>query len=641
LAQENQMDQMGDPGKPDAPRNAVAPSGVNEARDSGSPRCVVIGAGPAGLTAAHTLVKQGMPAVVFEADQAIGGISRTVNYRGYRFDIGGHRFFTKVDAVWEVWREILGDELLERPRMSRIYYNDRFFDYPLKAVNALRVLGPIEAVRILLGYLKVQIFPLPVETNFEQWVTNRFGRRLYEIFFKTYTEKVWGMDCSEIGAEFAAQRIQNLNLRNAVVDALIGSRRRGGKVITSLIDRFHYPRHGPGMMWERCVEMLAERGVATHLEQRVVRIRHADGRVQSVELRDSAGQLHEEAADSVISSMPLSELIRCLDPAPPTEVQEAAGLLRYRDYLTVVLIVDQPDLFPDNWIYIHSPEVKVGRVQNYKNWSPDMVPDPRHSSLGLEYFTQDTDDFWHLSDDELIAIGTREAVRIGLVDEADILDGCVVRMPKAYPVYDSRYADAVLQIRGYLDGLSNLESVGRNGQHRYNNQDHSMLTAIYAAQNLAGAQHDVWNVNVDEEYHEEVREPSSAPSGDRLVPSRVSSRLPLDQLSTLFARYDPVALGGAVGSIAAVTLLLATVVLLLRGGDPVGPTLSLLANFLLGYQVSWGGALLGFFEAGIGGFAFGFGLAKVINAVVGWHERALWRKIEISRLDILDGNPGS
>ena len=599
--------------------------------------CVVIGAGPAGLTAAHTLVKQGMPAVVFEADDAIGGISRTVNYRGYRFDIGGHRFFTKVDAVWEVWREILGDEFLLRPRLSRIYYNDRFFDYPLKAMNALWGLGPIEAVRILLAYIRVQIFPLPIEANFEQWVTNRFGARLYEIFFKTYTEKVWGMPCNEIGADFAAQRIQNLNLRSAVVDALIGSRGRGGKVITTLIDSFHYPRHGPGMMWERCAELLAERDVPTHLRHRVTRIRHAGGRVQSVELRDGEGVVSEVEASSVISSMPLRELVGCLDPAPPAEVQAAADSLRYRDFLTVVLIVARDELFPDNWIYIHSPDVKVGRVQNFKNWSPDMVPEPGHTSLGLEYFAQDTDAFWSLSDDELIALGTREAARIGLARESEVVDGCVVRMPKAYPVYDAYYKEAVATIRVYLDGLSNLESVGRNGQHRYNNQDHSMLTAIYAAQNLAGAQHDVWDVNVDEEYHEEIRETG----GDRLVPSEASSRIETDALAEIFARYDPVALGGAVGSIAALMLLLATIALLLRGGDAIGPTLSLLANYLLGYQVSWGGAALGLLEAGVGGFVFGFTLAKLINTVVGWHERALWRKIELSRLDVLDGSFGS
>ena len=335
--------------------------------------------------------------------------------------------------------------------------------------------------------------------------------------------------------------------------------------------------------------------------------------------------------------MPLSELIRCLDPAPPPEVQEAAKRLRYRDYLTVVLIVDREDLFPDNWIYIHSPDVKVGRVQNYKNWSPDMVPDPERSSLGLEYFTQDTDEFWSLSDDELIALGKREAAFIGLAEESEVVDGCVVRMPKAYPVYDDQYREAVDQIRGYLDGISNLESVGRNGQHRYNNQDHSMLTGIYAAQNLAGAQHDVWDVNVDEEYHEEVRG-----RGDPLVPSDAPAQIDLDTLRDIFARYDPVALGGAVGSIAAVALFCLTALLLLMGeGHSVGPTLSLLGNYLLGYKVSWGGAVLGFFEAGVFGFAFGFTLAKLINAVVGWHERALWRKIEIARLDILDGDFGS
>jgi protoporphyrinogen oxidase len=490
-------------------------------REPKDPRCVIIGAGPAGLTAAYELCKLGRRAVVFEKDDVVGGIARTMEYKGYRFDIGGHRFFTKVQPVQDLWSEILGSDFLLRGRLSRIYYNDRFFAYPLRIGDALLGLGPIEAMRIFASFLKVRLSPSKTERTFEEWVSNRFGRRLYQIFFETYTEKVWGIPGSEIGADWAAQRIKNLDLISALRDALRIRRPRAAKAVTSLIEQFHYPRLGPGMLWERCRELLSERGIPTFTETPVARLTHRGSRIESVTVRDRDGNEREEMGSSFISSMPLRELIHALYPAAPAEVLAAADRLRYRDFLTVVLIVNKRDLFPDQWIYIHSPEVKVGRIQNFKNWSPEMVPDSSKTALGLEYFLWHSDTLWSETDAVLIAMGRREAAKIGLIAESDVVDGCVVRMPKAYPVYDASYKDALAVVRAYLKKFENLESVGRNGQHRYNNQDHSMVTAMYAVQNIAGDHLDCWDVNVEEEYHEEVG--AKTGSGDRWAPRRVST----------------------------------------------------------------------------------------------------------------------
>ena len=594
--------------------------------------CLIIGAGPAGLTAAYEAMKLGLPARVLEKDDVVGGISRTVVYRDYRFDIGGHRFFTKMPEIESLWRTILGQDLLQRPRLSRIYYRDRFFDYPIKPVNALLGLGPVEAVRILCSYAFAQIFPAEEERTFEQWVSNRFGRRLFEIFFKTYTEKVWGMPCDEIGADWAAQRIQNLDLVTAIKNALFNKRSHGSETVTTLIDHFLYPRHGPGMLWERCRDILAENGYPTITGAEVTRIRHRDGRVVAVDVRDHDGREWQEQADQVISSMPIRELLNAFDPAPPVGVIEAANRLRYRDFIMVALIVDRAELFPDNWIYIHSPKVRVGRIQNPKNWSPEMVPDPSKSSLALEYFVQEGDDLWTADDAELIALGKREAEELGLLDASEVIDGTVVRMPKAYPVYDSVYKESLLEIRAYLDGIENLQLIGRNGQHRYNNQDHSMATALYAIRNVAGADYDIWNVNVEESYHEEMREGEKRASLDRLVPQLATEEVERAAVVSAFARYDPIALGGAVAALLGLGLLLATATLLLQGGDIVGPNLSLLGNFLFGYDVSLGGAFVGLVEASLGGFLFGLVVGHTINAIVAAHERRFLLEAEFVRI---------
>jgi protoporphyrinogen oxidase len=595
---------------------------------------LIIGAGPAGLACAWEMAGKGRHAVVFEQDDVVGGISRTASYKGYRFDIGGHRFFTKVPLVWQMWGEILGEEFLERPRLSRIYYQGKFFDYPLKPLNALLNLGAFESVRIGSSYLWAQLFPEPEERNFEQWVVNRFGRRLYEIFFKTYTEKVWGTPCTEIGSDWAAQRIKNLDLMAALKDALLssGGRASKGEIVSTLIDRFHYPRHGPGMMWERCRDRLRDSGIDTVTGTRVERLHHQSGRIVAATVRDDAGDRRVEAGHFV-SSMPLPGLIRALEPAPPPEILRAAGRLQFRDFLTVVLIVDRAELFPDNWIYIHSPDVLLGRIQNFKNWSPEMVPDPETTSLGLEYFVNEGDEVWSSKDEELADLGRREVEHLGLLDGAEVLDATVVRMPKAYPVYNAGHREALPIIRDYLAGFPNLHAIGRNGQHRYNNQDHSMVTGVYAARNIGGAAYDLWSVNVEQEYHEELREDEvAAVVDDRLTPQPVVSPGIEERLRQAFAHYDPVALGGAVGTVSAVGLFVATACLLLRPEEVKGPTLSLLGNFFYGYDVSWAGGVVGFVEAGIFGFGFGYLLARLLNSLILFLETSLRRDLEMAKI---------
>ena len=606
---------------------------------------IIIGAGPAGLTAAYELSKLGLHATVVEADSQVGGLSRTVNYQGYRFDIGGHRFFSKVPLINEVWQEILGPDLLVRPRLSRIHYAGHFFDYPLKALNALVGLGPIEALLVSLSYAKAQLRSHPEETSFEQWVSNRFGQRLYEIFFKTYTEKVWGIPCAEISADWAAQRIKNLSLGEALRSAFFGAQyAKDGQVITTLIDEFQYPRLGPGMMWEECERLLAQHGSHTLSGVQIERIGHRRGRVESVMGRRTSGEAVEFSAETLISTMPLRELIQALDPAPPEAVLEAAARLRYRDYLTVVLIVDQESVFPDNWVYIHSPEVQMGRIQNYKNWSPEMVPEPSQTSLGLEYFLWDQDEEWDWSDDRLLELGIRECAQIGIIDPRNVVDGTVVRMRKAYPVYDQHYQESVSTVRRYLEGLSNLQTIGRNGLHRYNNQDHSMLTGIYAARNLVGHQYDVWSVNTEMEYLEEGQQEGTL-HADRVTPTRVAVTQPQASAEEIiqhaFAKLDPIALGVAVGWVGGMGLFVVTAILLFKAGntvgDPVGPTLSLLEHYLPGFRVTWLGALLGLFEAGGGGFVIGAGVASLWNWCMRAYAALLKRRADAeARHELLD-----
>lgn len=459
----------------------------------------VLGGGPAGLSGAYALGLRQHRATVFEADGDVGGIAKTVEFNGYRFDLGGHRFFTKIAQVQRLWERLMGEEFLIRPRLSRIYYDGKFFSYPLTSKDVLARLGLLESARCALSYIWAQRNRRrPVET-FEDWVTARFGRRLYDAFFRSYTQKVWGIPGTEIRSQWAAQRIKDFSLLRAAL-TIIGLSR---KTTTTLIEEFQYPRLGPGQMWQRLATHLSEDlSVPVQLRQRVVTVRHEGDRVTSVVVR-SNGDEHEYAVDGVLSTIALQDLIRCLDPAPPAPVREAAERLRYRDFCLVALMTDEEEPFPDNWIYIHDPDVLAGRVQNFGAWSPDMVV-PGKTCLGVEYFCFEGDEMWEMSDAEAVALATDEMGRIGLMDPTRVIDGVKVRVPKAYPMYDANYEGAVAVVQGYLASFSNLVTAGRNGLHRYNNQDHSMWTAILAALNLSeGTDHDVWSVNAEEVYLEE------------------------------------------------------------------------------------------------------------------------------------------
>jgi protoporphyrinogen oxidase len=477
---------------------------------------VIIGAGPGGLTAAYQILEydEGRPVLVLESSDTVGGISQTAERDGWRFDLGGHRFFTKVGAVEALWHTFLPDEdFLLRPRMSRILYNGVLFDYPLQPLKALRGLGIVESFRCLVSFVLVRLRPPKDQTHFEGWVAARFGWRLYRIFFKTYTEKVWGVPATAIQADWAAQRIKDLDLMTAVLHAFGLGR---GKQVTTLIDRFQYPKLGPGMMWQRVRELVEQKGGRVALRSAVVRLNRENGQVISVDVRDAEGRENRHAASEVVSTMPLPDLVRCMRPAPPARVITAANGLRHRDFMTIALVVPEADGFPDNWIYIHTPGVRVGRVQNFGSWSPYLVKDGR-TCLGLEYFVNEGDDLWSAPDAELSVLAEKEITALGLVPPGAVEAAFVVRVPKAYPVYDNGYSERVEVLREWLaENTQNVHPVGRNGMHRYNNQDHSMLTAMLVAENITrGTRHDPWTVNVEEEYHEQG---SATPASGRDAP---------------------------------------------------------------------------------------------------------------------------
>jgi len=587
-------------------------------QSSGFNRMIVIGGGPAGLTAALEATKYGATPIVLEKDDKVGGIARTDQYKGYYFDMGGHRFFTKNKEVKTLWREIMGPDFLRRPRLSRIYYRHKFFHYPLKPLNALMGLGPIQSVLIALSYVKWQLFPFRHEETFEQWVTNRFGRQLFQIFFKAYTEKVWGIPCSELNAEWAAQRIKDLSLKTALLSMFV----KPGSKITTLIEEFDYPRLGPGMMWGAFKGEIERRGGEVLLKQEVQRIERTGMRVDAVVTRGEGGE-SRWLGQHFVSSMPITELIRKLDPPAPDEVQQAAAKLHYRDFLTVCLIVRQPNLFPDNWIYVHDPSVQVGRIQNFKNWSPEMVPDPSKTSLGLEYFCTEGDALWNAADADLIEQAKREVDRIGLASYGDIEDGCVVRVAKAYPIYDADYAEYLGRIRKFVDSLENFHTIGRNGLHRYNNQDHAMLTGLLATRNLlAGEQNDLWSVNVDQEYHEVEREEPRVPPLVPVVPSLGAVA------GWAYAKLDRTATGLATGAIAGGLLAIATLILVAKGGEVVGPALGLLNQYFPGYHVTVEGSIVGL-GYGLGaGFLGGWLFAFLRNAALFVSRAVLYQRAE-------------
>ncbi len=476
--------------------------------DAAARPTVVLGAGPAGLTAAYLLAKQGRPVLVLEAENQVGGIAKTEVREGpggkYRFDLGGHRFFTKVQEVDDLWHEIMREEFLLRPRMSRIYWNKKFLDYPLRGSDVIKKLGPVELTRSLFSYLWAQIKPKGREDTFEQWVSNRFGKRLFDNFFKSYTEKVWGVPTSEIRADWAAQRIKGLSFFSAAKAAFFGNK---GDEIKTLIGEFHYPRYGPGQMWEQMTEDIERLGGQILMETQVERLVVEGGHVTGVV---AGGKTYEAA--HVISSLPLRNVVGMAEPAPAPEVLEAARGIRYRDFLTVSLVLDGKDLFPDNWIYIHEPDVEVGRIQNFRSWSPWMVPDPTKACVGLEYFCFEGDELWEMDDEKLVELGMRELGQLGLARPEMLEFGFATRVPKAYPMYDMDYSERISTIREWLGGIENLQQVGRNGLHRYNNSDHSMLTAMRAVDNLVkGTDHDIWAVNAESVYHETEEQDEQQP----------------------------------------------------------------------------------------------------------------------------------
>jgi len=612
-------------------------------------KVIIIGAGPAGLTAAYELCKASIESLVVEKDTTVGGLARTVNFNGYLFDIGGHRFFTKVKSVEEMWNEVLGSDFIKRNRLSRIYYDEKFYYYPFRISNALLNLGVWNSILVITSYIKSQLFPQRPELTFEQWVSNRFGKRLYQMFFKTYTEKVWGISCNEISADWASQRIKGLSLFTALRVALLKQKNPAPEnSIKTLIDSFHYPRFGPGMMWNEVKNRVIDNGSKVLLGADVKKIYLSDNKVTRLEI-NIEGKSEVISGTHFISSMPVRELINKLSPVAPNPVLEAARNLNYRDFLTVILIVNKKEVFQDNWIYIHDPNVRLGRIQNFKNWSPDMVPDQNKTCLGLEYFCFEGDGLWTMPDEDLIELGKTELTSLGLADKTLIENGTVVRMPKAYPVYDSSYLESLEVIKQFLANFVNLQLVGRNGMHKYNNQDHSMLTAMLAVRNIRGANYDLWKVNTDKEYHEDISQAertdvdelstlaTTQPLHPRLFTIKNEKLTGLDLLIKAFARMDKFAFALAVGSASGLAIFVSTFWLILTGVDSRDPNFNLLGQYFIGYTVSLSGTLIGLGYCFLWGFIFGWLYAYLRNLSISVYLHRVKRQAESrSFKDFLD-----
>lgn len=471
-------------------------------------KIIIFGAGPAGLATAMEAVKKNHKIFILEKEDQVGGIAKTVKYKGYHFDIGGHRFFTKEKEVQDLWHNTLGKEFLVRPRLSRIYYKNKFYFYPLKPFNALKNIGPISACSIIISYFFTRAkyyigrtfgYTKKAET-FDEWITQRFGAKLFNIFFKTYTEKVWGIPTTEIGAEWAAQRIKSLSLTKAVINAFFPKSKKAKA--TSLIDQFNYPRYGPGMMYESMANIIKEKGGEIIKKANVTQIRRDGNHITGIVYKDEHGNKKDMLGTHYISTIPLPELIKKLEPKVSDDLLKSIEFLQFRAFIAVCLIIDRADLFPDNWIYIHSPEVEVGRIQNFKNWNPDMVPDHAKTSLGMEYFCFEGDKLWKTPDKELIGLASKELEKIGLGKVSEVIDGFVIRQKDTYPIYRIGYKDQLQKIYDYIKTFDNLQIIGRGGTFRYNNMDHSIISGIYAARNIMGEHYDVLSINIDEAYQE-------------------------------------------------------------------------------------------------------------------------------------------
>jgi len=587
---------------------------------------VIIGAGPAGLTAAYVLSKAGVQSIVLEKDPIVGGIARTVQYKNYYFDIGGHRFFTKVKSVEKIWKEVLGKELLRRHRLSRIYFKKKFFYYPIRPLNALLGLGIWNSILISFSYLTSRLFPSKKEETFEQWVSNRFGKHLYHLFFKTYTEKVWGISCHEISPEWAGQRVKGLSFLTAIKHALLRKQPRQQdkkSLIKTLIEEFDYPKLGPGMMWRAMAEIIQKKGSQIYFGKEIEGIRWSGNKIEALEVKGD-GEIEVLSSKQFISSMPLREVFQKFKPEVPKEALDAANDLKYRDFLTVALIINKPEVFPDTWIYIHDPDMKVGRIQNFKNWSPFMVPDPKKTCLGLEYFCFEGDCLWNMPDDQLIELAKGELSALGLVNQNDVEEGIVVRMPKAYPIYDSTFQKSLHTVRQFLSRFDNLQLVGRNGMHKYNNQDHSMLTGMLSAENILGANHDLWAINIEQEYQEEMRiEPEEKALWDKLLPA-------------VFSRMDQLGMAIAVGTVCGALIFLATLWLMIQGGV-AKHYFQLLNQYFFGYGVTLKGAFIGLAYGFSWGFLSGWLLAYLRNFFMAYYIYRIKREAEMLTFrDFLD-----
>jgi protoporphyrinogen oxidase len=438
---------------------------------------IIVGAGPSGLAAGYYLAKNNRKTILLEKDSLVGGLSKTILYKGCYFDLGGHRFFTEIPEVKALWQEILGNGLLKRARTSRIFYRGKFFNYPLNLSNILLNIGLINSGSCFLSYFASQLVLSQRAESFEDYIVKHFGRRLYKIFFKGYTEKVWGISCSELSCDWAAERIKGLSL----IAALTATLGLNGHIRT-LIKEFYYPLLGPGMMYEEMAQRIKNAGYPIVMNTEVTKVMHDGRKIVSVIARDRAGQEMEFFGSDFISSMPITELVNKLDPLPPDNILEAAGKLSYRDLLVVNLICTGENIFPDNWIYVHSPEVRVSRIQNYKNWSPAVVPDARKTTLGLEYFCSAKDDFWNKDDKEIADTAARELKYLGF--NTIVEDSFVCRVPKAYPVYTIGYGEISGVLKTYLNRFSNLALIGRAGRFKYDNMDGAIASGINAAKGL-------------------------------------------------------------------------------------------------------------------------------------------------------------
>lgn len=572
---------------------------------------VILGAGPAGLTAGYDAAQKGWHPVILEKANMVGGISRTETYKDYYFDVGGHRFFSKIAKVNVLWQEMMGDQFLKVNRQSRIFYNEKFFNYPLRAFKTITNLGIMESMLIITSYIHSKVRPCPDEKSFENWIINRFGQRLYETFFKTYTEKVWGIPCHQIKSDWAAQRIKSLSLTVAVYNALLG-----GSKAKSLIDEFYYPLKGPGMMWQRFQQASESMGAKVMLNSRATRINLDSGRVISVTFVEENNTL-DLPVNRVISSIPVTSLIKMIFPAPPKSVLDAVENLTYRAFVIVVLMIDKADLFTDQWIYIHSPKVKVGRIQNFKNWSMAMIPDADKTSIGMEYFCDEGDEIWSMPDDRLIGLARQEISVLKLADEADVFDGVVLRQPKAYPVYDQNFNAHLKIIREFLDSIENLTTIGRNGLHRYNNMDHSMITGLMAVENLSGANHDLWALNDEEEYLEEEQVNKEA------FPVQLA-----DMLKITFARMDKLGFATAIGFSSGLISFLATLWLTIKSPDNLSDFI-FLYQYINGHTFTVQGAFLTFAYTFFWGFLFGWMFAYIRNLFIALYIFYLRRKAEV------------